>query len=105
MDIQMPKMDGLTATRGIRQWEADHAMGHTPVIALTASVLEDDVRVALAAGCDLHLGKPIKKLNLLEAMRNATQILPAHTQTTAPIAETNGAALAAPAKPQTLLIH
>jgi CheY-like chemotaxis protein len=105
MDIQMPKMDGLAATRGIRQWEADHAMGHTPVIALTASVLEDDVRVALAAGCDLHLGKPIKKLNLLEAMRNATQILPAHTPTTAPIAETNGAAPAAPAKPQTLLIH
>jgi hypothetical protein len=51
------------------------------------------------------LGKPIKKLNLLEAMRNATQILPAHTPTTAPIAETNGAAPAAPAKPQTLLIH
>jgi len=56
MDIQMPKMDGLAATRNIRQWESDHQMGHTPIIALTASVLEDDVRATLAAGCDLHLG-------------------------------------------------
>jgi signal transduction histidine kinase/CheY-like chemotaxis protein len=105
MDIQMPKMDGLAATRGIRQWEADHAVARTPIIALTASVLEDEVRAALAAGCNLHLGKPIKKLNLLEAMRNATQILPAHTPITVPIAETNGAAVVAPAKPQTLLVH
>ena len=102
MDIQMPKMDGLAATRSIRQWEDDHTMGHTPIIALTASVLEDDVRAALAAGCDLHLGKPIKKLNLIEAMRNATPLLFADTPITARGAKTNGAAEAAPAKPQTL---
>jgi two-component system, sensor histidine kinase and response regulator len=41
MDIQMPKMDGLAATRSIRQWEEDHRIAHTPIIALTASVLED----------------------------------------------------------------
>jgi two-component system sensor histidine kinase/response regulator len=105
MDIQMPKMDGLTATRSIRQWEADHTMGHTPIIALTASVLEDDVRAALAAGCDQHLGKPIKKLNLLEAMRNATQVLPAHTPVPADGAETNGAAIPPIAKPQVWLDH
>jgi CheY-like chemotaxis protein len=59
MDIQMPKMDGLAATRSIRQWEASHTLGHTPIVALTASVLEDDVQAALAAGCDLHLNQPI----------------------------------------------
>ena len=98
----MPKMDGLAATRSIRQWEAGHAMGHRPIIALTASVLEDDVRAALAAGCDMHLGKPIKKLNLLASMRNATLLLRAHTPVTAHGAETNGAAVVAPAKPQPL---
>ena len=102
MDIQMPKMDGLAAARSIRQWEADHAMGRTPIIALTASVLEDDVRAALAAGCDLHLGKPIKKINLLTAMRNATPLLLADTSITARGAEANGATeLVAPATAQT----
>ena len=102
MDIQMPKMDGLTATRSIRQWEADHTMGHTPVIALTASVLEDDVGATLAAGCDLHLPKPIKKLNLLDAMRSATPLLRAHTPVSAHGAETNSASVITPAKPQIL---
>jgi CheY-like chemotaxis protein len=105
MDIQMPKMDGLAATRSIRQWEEDHKMGHTPIIALTASVLEDDVHAALAAGCDLHLGKPIKKLNLIEAIRNATPLLLADTPITAHGAEPNGAVVVAPAKPQTLPVH
>jgi CheY-like chemotaxis protein len=71
MDIQMPEMDGLEATRLIRQWESEHDLGHTPVIALTASVLEEDVAKALAAGCDQHLSKPIKKAVLIEALRNA----------------------------------
>ncbi len=72
MDIQMPQMDGLEATRLIRQWESEHDLGHTPIIALTASVLQEDVKKALAAGCDQHLSKPIKKGILIEAMRNAT---------------------------------
>ena len=105
MDIQMPKMDGLAATRSIRQWEAGHAMGHTPIIALTASVLEDDVRAALTAGCDMHLGKPIKKRNLLEAMRNATPSLLADTPIAAHGVETNGASAMAPAEPQTSRVH
>jgi len=101
MDIQMPKMDGLAATRSIREWERDHAMGRTPIIALTASVLEDDVKAALAAGCDMHLGKPIKKHSLLEAMRNATPLLIADAPIVAHGDESNGTTVAAPAKPQT----
>ena len=75
MDIQMPVMDGLEATRLIRQWESEHDLGHTPIIALTASVLEEDVKKALAAGCDRHLSKPIKKGILIEAIRSA-KLLP-----------------------------
>jgi len=71
MDIQMPEMDGLEATRLIRQWESAHDLGHTPVIALTASVLAEDVAKAFAAGCDRHLSKPIKRGVLIEALHNA----------------------------------
>jgi CheY-like chemotaxis protein len=59
MDIQMPVMDGNTATRTIREWERQHGHARTPVIALTASVLKDDQIRTLEAGCDLHLTKPL----------------------------------------------
>lgn len=71
MDVQMPEVDGLTATRAIRQWEAERGLAPTPIIALTASVLEDDVKRSLAAGCDAHVSKPVKKPALLAAIRNA----------------------------------
>ncbi|HKV53039.1 MAG TPA: response regulator [Candidatus Binataceae bacterium] len=68
MDIQMPMMDGLEATRKIRQWEMAHNRPPVPIVALTAYALEDDVKRALAAGCDLHLSKPIKKTILLDCI-------------------------------------
>src|SRR5208282_2805641 len=71
MDIQMPEMDGLDATRAIRQWESGHGLDPTPIIALTASVLEEDVEHILAAGCDAHVAKPVKKRVLLDAIANA----------------------------------
>ena len=52
MDIQMPVLDGYTAVRMIRDWERDHALKRTPIIALTASALDDAVRRAKDAGCD-----------------------------------------------------
>jgi two-component system, sensor histidine kinase and response regulator len=69
MDIQMPVMDGLTATRAMRQWEKDRKRAPTPIIALTASALEDDLQRSLEAGCDAHLSKPVRKSTLLEAIR------------------------------------
>ncbi len=72
MDVQMPDIDGLAATRVIRQWESAQGLRATPIIALTASVLEDDVRRSLAAGCDEHVSKPVKKPVLLAAIRRAT---------------------------------
>jgi CheY-like chemotaxis protein len=70
MDVQMPEIDGLAATRLIRKWEKDNHRTATPIIALTASALEEDVQRTLAAGCDMHLSKPIKKSVLLDTIRN-----------------------------------
>jgi len=56
MDIQMPVMDGLTATREIR---ADSALSGLPVLALSAGVLEEERQAALAAGVDDFINKPL----------------------------------------------
>lgn len=68
MDMQMPVMDGYTATRTIRQWESPQGLKPTPIIALTAFALKEEVQKSLDAGCNAHLTKPIKKAILLEAI-------------------------------------
>ena len=68
MDIQMPEMDGYTATRQIRLWENAQKLQETPIFAMTAYALEGDRQKSLAAGCNLHLIKPIKKELLLGAI-------------------------------------
>ncbi|OYX00552.1 MAG: hypothetical protein B7Z15_20245 [Rhizobiales bacterium 32-66-8] len=67
MDVQMPVMDGLTATREIRALEGARGAS-TPIIAMTANVLPEQVANCLAAGMDDHLGKPISPGKLLEAV-------------------------------------
>lgn len=59
MDVQMPIMDGYTATERIRQWERENARPHLPIIALTANAFEEDRRLCLAAGMDDFSAKPI----------------------------------------------
>jgi two-component system, sensor histidine kinase and response regulator len=71
MDIQMPEVDGYAATRAIRDWEGGHNHVRTPIIALTASVFSEAVRLTRAAGCDAHVGKPINKATLLRAIYDA----------------------------------
>lgn len=56
MDIQLPGMDGLSFTR---QLKADRATRSIPVVALTAHAMEADREVAIAAGCDGYIFKPI----------------------------------------------
>ena len=68
MDLQMPVVDGLQATRMIRAWELANGAPRTPIIVLTASVLEDDVRKTLEAGADAHLSKPVTRGMLIQAI-------------------------------------
>lgn len=64
MDVQMPEMDGLEATRKIRE------RGETiPIIAMTANVFREDIEKCLEAGMDSHLGKPLDFSEVLDAVR------------------------------------
>jgi PAS domain S-box-containing protein len=56
MDVQMPQMDGLEATRVIRQWEAGRV--RVPIVALTAHAMESDRQRCLEAGMDAYVSKP-----------------------------------------------
>jgi two-component system sensor histidine kinase/response regulator len=66
MDVQMPVMDGLTATREIRRHET--AGGRTPIVALTASAMTDELERCIAAGMDGLLTKPLEPLRLRETL-------------------------------------
>jgi CheY-like chemotaxis protein len=68
MDVQMPVMDGYAATAAIRAWENKAERARLPIIALTANAIKEDYLASLAAGCDDHLTKPIKKQTLLAAL-------------------------------------
>lgn len=59
MDIQMPVMDGLEATRRIRQWEQDNRRPPLPIVALTTKTFAEDREQCMAAGMDDFLTKPI----------------------------------------------
>jgi signal transduction histidine kinase/ActR/RegA family two-component response regulator len=68
MDMQMPVMDGLAATREIRLHEATMGLARTPVIMLTANALAEHVAAAADAGADLHLAKPFNAAQLLSVV-------------------------------------
>jgi PAS domain S-box-containing protein len=70
MDVQMPVMDGLTATRRLRAAETERRV---PVVAMTANVLPEQVANCLAAGMDDHIGKPIDLHRLLRTVVRWTQ--------------------------------
>lgn len=68
MDVQMPVMDGYTATRLLREWEEGNNLEPTPVIALTANAFKEDEQKSMEAGCNFHLSKPIKKALLIDVL-------------------------------------
>lgn len=72
MDMQMPVLDGLSATAEIRRREAALGTPRTPVIMLTANALEEHVQAGQAAGGDWHLSKPIRAEDLLGAIAAVT---------------------------------
>ena len=73
MDMQMPEMDGLTATTRLRERERATGAARTPVIMLTANALDEHVQASLAAGADAHLSKPVRADSLLAAIAAALE--------------------------------
>ena len=73
MDIQMPVMDGVAATRLIREAEAQGARRRIPIVALSANAMTHQVAEYLAAGMDLHVAKPIELSKLHAALREVTE--------------------------------
>ena len=72
MDVQMPEMDGYTATRRIRALDLPRAKS-VPIIAMTANVFREDVEKCLASGMNDHVGKP---LDFEEVLAKLRQYLP-----------------------------
>ncbi len=69
MDMQMPIMDGYEATRSMREWERRRPdRRRTPIVALSAHAMQEDIDRVLAVGCDAYLTKPVKKAALVEAI-------------------------------------
>ncbi len=68
MDVQMPDMDGYTATGIIRAWESEQNRAPMPILALTAHALASDTEKSMQAGSTAHLAKPIQRQTLLAAL-------------------------------------
>ncbi|MDF3867190.1 PAS domain S-box protein [Pseudomonas denitrificans (nom. rej.)] len=77
MDVQMPGMDGLEATRRIRSIEQERGVEAVPIIALTASVLDRDRQNALDAGMNGFASKPLELAGLLDEMARLLGTAPA----------------------------
>ena len=65
MDIRLPKMSGFEVTRKLRE---NPAFSHTPIIALTANAMKEDIERVIASGCDAYSTKPINTRELPEVV-------------------------------------
>jgi len=83
MDIQMPIMDGIAATRLIRSAEAAEQRPRTPILALTANALVHQIDEYIAAGMDGHVAKPIEIAKLYDAIDRAMAAAPADAKVAA----------------------
>lgn len=77
MDVQMPEMDGITATRQIRARELSLGQARKPILALTANALTDDKANCLSAGMDDYLTKPFMRRQILDLIGKWLQRTPA----------------------------
>ncbi|KYG60872.1 hypothetical protein AZI85_10445 [Bdellovibrio bacteriovorus] len=68
MDMQMPIMTGYKATETIRHWEQEMKIPHTPIIALTATAVVEDLNRTLTSGCDAYAVKPVKKAEIVQIL-------------------------------------
>lgn len=79
MDCDMPEMNGFDATRAIRQWEQETGRQPTPIIALTAHIMDEHKERSLQCGMNAHLAKPIEMSELRDLLLRWT----AHPQSSA----------------------
>jgi len=68
MDVMMPDMDGYQATTEIRAHEAQHGCPHAPVIGLSARAMDGDREIAISAGFNDYLTKPLREEELRDAL-------------------------------------
>lgn len=68
MDMQMPIMTGYKSTELIRYYEKMNNLKHTPIVALTATAVVEDLKRAVSSGCDSYAVKPVKKAEILEIL-------------------------------------
>ena len=96
MDIQMPQMDGLEATRQIRELESSTGRPPTPIVAMTARAMKGDRERCLEAGMNDYVSKPIRKLELarvlneIDSNQDATAFAPGSSQSKSATLETIG---------------
>jgi two-component system cell cycle response regulator DivK len=81
MDIQLPGMDGLTATTILKQ---DPATASIPVVALSALAMKADVERSQTAGCDAYIAKPLRYRGLYAVLERLLEAHPAGTRATLP---------------------
>src|SRR5690606_18042951 len=67
MDVQMPELDGLQATREIREWEKSHG-GRIPIVAMTAHAMKGDRERCLETGMDAYVSKPLRPQDIATAL-------------------------------------
>lgn len=86
MDVQMPGMSGLEATRRIRETEARRRMGRQPIVAVTAGAMSGDRQACLDAGMDGYVAKPVEPHRLVSEMDRVLAIGTRHASDAAPAA-------------------
>jgi CheY-like chemotaxis protein len=74
MDLHMPELGGVEATKRIRSLEQQLGRTRATVIAFSSSLLQEDIDAAIQAGCDAYVMKPVKKQNLLQTLRRYLQL-------------------------------
>jgi signal transduction histidine kinase/DNA-binding response OmpR family regulator len=85
MDVQMPTLDGIAATKAIRA--LPHPKGHIPIIAMTANAMPGDRDIYLAAGMDDYIAKPVDRKRLIKVLNEWGERI-MNGQPTSPLAET-----------------
>lgn len=105
MDCQMPIMDGYTATRKRREYEAEHGLPRVPIVAMTANAMLGDREKCLDAGMDDYMSKPLNRALLESTLRTWMVTRPATLRPVAtPVAAPAAAVTAAESAPAPLIV-